>query len=52
MVQEAGGVVIDPRGGEFDIRSRRLLSASSSKLANQIVPILAQLFPLEEQLAK
>lgn len=52
MVQEAGGVVIDPRGGEFDIHSRRLLSASSSKLADQIIPILAQLFPLEEQLAK
>lgn len=48
MVQEAGGVVIDPCGGEFDIHSHRMLAAATPELANQIVPLLTQLFPLKE----
>ncbi|XP_034484063.1 inositol monophosphatase 1-like [Drosophila innubila] len=45
MVQEAGGVVIDPCGGEFDIQSQRLLAASTPELAEQFLPILIQMFP-------
>lgn len=48
MVQEAGGVVIDPCGGQFDIQSQRLLAASTPELAKQLLPILTQMFPAEK----
>ncbi|XP_030242301.1 inositol monophosphatase 1 [Drosophila navojoa] len=45
MVQEAGGIVIDPCGGPFDIYARRMLAAATPELAYQIVPLIKQLFP-------
>lgn len=40
MVREAGGVVIDPAGGEFDIMARRVLAAATPDLACQTVELL------------
>ncbi|EDW73110.1 uncharacterized protein Dwil_GK17369 [Drosophila willistoni] len=45
IVREAGGVVIDPSGGEFDIMSRRVLAASSPQLAQEISKLLTQFYP-------
>lgn len=45
IVKEAGGVVIDPSGGEIDRFSRRMLCASSQNLANQIVKSIKQYYP-------
>ncbi|SPP85337.1 blast:Inositol monophosphatase 1 [Drosophila guanche] len=45
IVREAGGVVIDPSGGEFDIMSRRVLAAASPKLAQDISKLLTQFHP-------
>uniref|UniRef100_A0A914H342 Inositol-1-monophosphatase n=1 Tax=Globodera rostochiensis TaxID=31243 RepID=A0A914H342_GLORO len=36
IVKEAGGTVIDPTGSEFDLMSRKVLSASTMKLAQQL----------------
>ena len=33
LVSEAGGVVLDPNGNDFDMMSRRILVASTPKLA-------------------
>ena len=33
LVSEAGGVVLDPNGKDFDMMSRRILVASTPKLA-------------------
>lgn len=46
IVREAGGVVIDPSGGPLDIMSRRVLAASSTELAQEIVKHLTQYHPL------
>ena len=35
IVSEAGGVVLDPSGKEFDIMSRRILVASTQKLVEE-----------------
>ncbi|KAM3849894.1 inositol monophosphatase 1-like [Diretmus argenteus] len=40
IVQEAGGVVMDTNGSEFDMMSRRVIAASSSAVANQIVQVV------------
>ena len=40
IVSEAGGVVLDPSGGEFDLMSRDILVCSSSQLAHQILSFL------------
>ncbi|XP_041978097.1 inositol monophosphatase 1 [Aricia agestis] len=45
LVREAGGVCIDPSGGEFDILSRRVLCASSIELAQELAKGLHQLYP-------
>uniref|UniRef100_T1PD43 Inositol-1-monophosphatase n=1 Tax=Musca domestica TaxID=7370 RepID=T1PD43_MUSDO len=45
IVREAGGVVIDPAGGEFDMMSRRVLAASSTELAQEIAKTLTQFYP-------
>ncbi|XP_055845653.1 inositol monophosphatase 1 [Episyrphus balteatus] len=45
IVREAGGVVIDPAGGEFDMMSRRVLAASSMELAQEISKNLTQFYP-------
>ncbi|XP_059476088.1 inositol monophosphatase 1 [Neocloeon triangulifer] len=45
IVREAGGVVIDPAGGEFDVMSRRCLCASSIELAKEIVTHIEQYYP-------
>ncbi|XP_068142054.1 inositol monophosphatase 1 [Drosophila tropicalis] len=45
IVREAGGVVVDPSGGKFDIMSRRVLAASSPQLAHEISLLLIQCYP-------
>lgn len=45
IVREAGGVCIDPAGGEFDILSRRVLCASSMELAQEFSGMLTQYYP-------
>ncbi|CAH0547888.1 unnamed protein product [Brassicogethes aeneus] len=45
LIEEAGGVVMDPAGGEIDRMSRRVLVASSRQLAEQLVGKLAQFYP-------
>jgi len=40
IVTEAGGVVSDPTGCDFDVMKRRVLCGSSSSLVNSIVPLL------------
>ncbi|XP_004922007.1 inositol monophosphatase 1 [Bombyx mori] len=45
LVREAGGVVIDPAGGPFDILSRRILSASTMELAEEISKNIVQFYP-------
>lgn len=46
IVREAGGVTIDPAGGEFDMMSRRVLVASSMELAQEISKNLTQFYPM------
>ncbi|XP_055911393.1 inositol monophosphatase 1 [Eupeodes corollae] len=45
IVREAGGVTIDPAGGEFDMMSRRVIAASSMELAQEIAKNLTQFYP-------
>ncbi|XP_014237002.1 inositol monophosphatase 1-like [Trichogramma pretiosum] len=45
IVREAGGVCIDPAGGDFDALSRRVLCAASSELAHQATQVLVQYYP-------
>lgn len=45
IVREAGGVTIDPSGGDFDIMSRRLLVANSMEMAKQLSNELVQYYP-------
>jgi len=40
IVSEAGGVVLDPSGGDFDLMSRDILVCSSRKLADQVLGFL------------
>jgi len=40
IVSEAGGVVLDPSGGEFDLMSRDILVCSSQELADQVLSFL------------
>ncbi|KAK3610037.1 hypothetical protein CHS0354_032394 [Potamilus streckersoni] len=40
IVQEAGGVVVDPKGGPVDLVSRRVLCASSKTIAGQISAVV------------
>ncbi|KAL1456008.1 hypothetical protein WDU94_000763 [Cyamophila willieti] len=44
LVTEAGGVVIDPAGGKFDLMSGRILCASSQDLAQELVKNLKQYY--------
>ncbi|XP_066250835.1 inositol monophosphatase 1 [Euwallacea similis] len=45
IITEAGGVVIDPAGGEIDRLSRRVVGASSLELAKQLAKELSQFYP-------
>ncbi|XP_030765538.1 inositol monophosphatase 1 [Sitophilus oryzae] len=45
IITEAGGVVIDPAGGEIDRLSRRVLAASNQELAEQLAKQLVQFYP-------
>ncbi|KAF7273584.1 hypothetical protein GWI33_013692 [Rhynchophorus ferrugineus] len=45
LITEAGGVVIDPAGGDVDRLSRRVLGASSKKLADELAKQLVQIYP-------
>ena len=42
IVEEAGGVVVDPNGGEIDISNRRILSAGTNEIAQKIATILTE----------
>ncbi|KAM4605315.1 inositol monophosphatase 1-like [Polymixia lowei] len=44
IVQEAGGVVMDTDGSQFDMMSRKVIAASSSNVAIQIAQVI-QAFP-------
>ncbi|GAA6235090.1 inositol monophosphatase 1-like [Lates japonicus] len=44
IVQEAGGVVMDTDGSEFDMMSRRVIAASSAEVARRIAQVI-QAFP-------
>ena len=41
IVTEAGGVVLDPAGGAFDVGSRRVLGAATEELAREAAAVLA-----------
>ncbi|XP_062128288.1 inositol monophosphatase 1-like [Drosophila sulfurigaster albostrigata] len=43
LVREAGGVVIDPAGGEFDVMGRRVLAAATPQLGEQMVKLLGDM---------
>ncbi|VEN51911.1 unnamed protein product [Callosobruchus maculatus] len=45
LVTEAGGVIMDPTGGELDRFSRRVLIASSQELAEKLSQIIVQFYP-------
>ncbi|XP_030607893.1 inositol monophosphatase 1-like [Archocentrus centrarchus] len=40
IIQEAGGVVIDTDGSEFDMMSRRVIAASSAAVASRIAQVI------------
>ncbi|XP_034171122.1 inositol monophosphatase 1-like isoform X1 [Osmia lignaria lignaria] len=40
IIREAGGVVIDTNGGEFNIMSPKVIAAGNSKLANELVKLI------------
>jgi len=42
IVEEAGGVVVDPNGEEIDISKRRILAACTKDIAQRIAKILTQ----------
>lgn len=46
IVREAGGVFIDPCGGEIDRMSRRFLCASTASLADELSKNLVQYYPM------
>uniref|UniRef100_A0A1B6M2Y5 Inositol-1-monophosphatase n=1 Tax=Graphocephala atropunctata TaxID=36148 RepID=A0A1B6M2Y5_9HEMI len=45
IVREAGGVVIDPTGGPFDLMSGKILCASTKELADELSASLHQYTP-------
>uniref|UniRef100_A0A0A9XZ44 Inositol-1-monophosphatase n=1 Tax=Lygus hesperus TaxID=30085 RepID=A0A0A9XZ44_LYGHE len=45
IIQEAGGVLIDPAGGPIDLMSCRMLAASSAELGAEIAKTLKQFYP-------
>ncbi|XP_026472322.1 inositol monophosphatase 1 isoform X2 [Ctenocephalides felis] len=45
IVEEAGGIVLDPSGGPLDLMSRRVLCASSKELAIKLSENLVQFYP-------
>ncbi|XP_046671465.1 inositol monophosphatase 1-like [Homalodisca vitripennis] len=45
IVREAGGVVIDPTGGPFDLMSGKILCASTKELAEELSASLQQYTP-------
>ena len=51
IVSEAGGVVLDPSGGEFDLMSRDILVCSSRQLAEHIISFL-QIYKTERDLTE
>lgn len=40
IVQESGGVVLDPSGAELNLLSRRLLCAANIDVAKALIPLL------------
>ncbi|CAH1975603.1 unnamed protein product [Acanthoscelides obtectus] len=45
IVTEAGGVIMDPKGGELDRFSRRVLIAGSQELAEKLSQTIVQFYP-------
>ncbi|KAL1131104.1 hypothetical protein AAG570_012341, partial [Ranatra chinensis] len=45
IVREAGGAVIDPSGGPFDVMSCRIICASSQELAQTLAGAVKQYYP-------
>ncbi|XP_046671455.1 inositol monophosphatase 1-like [Homalodisca vitripennis] len=48
LIREAGGVIMDPSGGPFDLMSRRVLCAATNELADQLRAKLQQYYPLRD----
>nr|XP_018901317.1 PREDICTED: inositol monophosphatase 1 [Bemisia tabaci] len=48
LIQEAGGVVIDPAGGPIDLFSCRMLCASTPTLAQEISKLIKQHYPTRD----
>nr|XP_023030186.1 inositol monophosphatase 1 isoform X1 [Leptinotarsa decemlineata] len=48
IVTEAGGVAIDPAGGEIDRMSRRVLVAGTQELADKLSQKLVQFYPTKQ----
>ena len=45
IVREAGGITMDPSGGDFDLMSRRLIVSNNAELAKQLSQELVQYYP-------
>ena len=45
LVEEAGGAVLDPAGGPFDLLGRRVLVACSAELGADVAAVLARCPP-------
>jgi len=41
LVREAGGVVVDPTGSDFDVMRRRILCGASNDLVKELLPIIS-----------
>ena len=51
IVSEAGGLVLDPSGGDFDLMSRDILVCSSRQLADQVLGFV-QIYKTERDLTQ
>ncbi|XP_022907645.1 inositol monophosphatase 1-like [Onthophagus taurus] len=45
IIKEAGGVIMDPKGGQLDRLSRRMLCANNEKIAEELMCYLEQYYP-------
>jgi fructose-1,6-bisphosphatase/inositol monophosphatase family enzyme len=45
LVEEAGGVVLDPSGGPFDLTGRSVFAAASPALAKEMLEVLREVPP-------
>ena len=47
LIEEAGGVVLDPSGGPFDIMGRSVFVASSMALAQELLEVFKEAAPAQ-----